>query len=276
MNKNNYKVNFEVKMHYLCSVSLVKNESRYLREFYTINKHNGIEVFLFLDRSTEGVPVREIFKGHTDVHVVNYPEISGNRHADGWAVGMNFFQGKSKWTAFIDIDQCLISPIHNDVRTVLQEFESYAAIGVNWHTFGANNREVEPDLSMSTYEAYTRRAVSENPINRHVQSIVQIDRAIIKSWPNPHVPFLKSGEVHVDENKNVFHPPYTTVASQEKLFIPHYYTRSREFWNAKLLRKRADTGSNYDPAATFEHYQSFLNEVEDFTVKNIWESCKGK
>lgn len=54
-----------------------------------------------------------------------------------------------------------------------------------------------------------------------------------------------------------------------------YYTRSREYWAKKIAKGRADTNSSYDCVKqhneVFNHHQSYMNEVEDLIVKNIWE-----
>ncbi len=37
---------------------------------------------------------------------------------------------------------------------------------------------------------------------------------------------------------------------------------------------RADTGTVGGTIAEFDHHQSYMNAIEDFTVKNIWEQVK--
>ena len=52
----------------------------------------------------------------------------------------------------------------NDIKVMLQDYEAYGSLGLNWHSFGSNNREIEPESNISTYEAYTKRALSVAPV----------------------------------------------------------------------------------------------------------------
>lgn len=261
-------------MHYLSSCSIIKNEMPYILEFYKIHKFLGVEFFLFFDRSTEGPPLKELFKDHNDVEVIHFPE--PNRHAHAWREGVKYFQGKSRWVQFIDIDQVTIPLQTNDIKVMIQNYESYPALCLNWHSFGANSREVEPNYSdLSSYEAYTKRAVSEAPINAHIQSIVQVEKAELNEiWRDPHHPPLKPNLYQINENRHPFLGPFNKPITQNVGFIAHYYTRSREYWAKKIAKMRADTGTQGGSLEEFDHHQSYMNEVEDLTIKNIWNQCK--
>lgn len=257
-------------MYYLSSCSIVKNEDNYIDDFVKIHKALGVEFFLFFDRSDN--PLSERYKGRTDIQVIHYPE--PNRHAHAWRDGVQFFKGKSKWVQFIDIDQVNVPVQTNDLKVMLQDYEQFASLGLNWHSFGAANREIEPEAGLSTYEAYTRRAEALTPINNHIQSIVQPDRAAVQIWNDPHHPTLNSGEFQVNERKQQFTGPWNIPPSQNVGFIAHYYTRSREYWARKCAKLRADTGTVGSTVAEFDHHQSYMNAVEDLTVKNIWDKIK--
>lgn len=261
-------------MHYLSSCSIVKNEYPYILEFYKIHKHLGVEFFLFFDRSTEGPPLKELFKDHKDVEVIHFPE--PNRHAHAWRDGVKYFQGKSRWVQFIDIDQVTVPKHTNDIKVMLQDYEGLGALCLNWHSFGSSDREIEPEDGVSTYEAYTKRALGDTPINSHIQSIVQIEKAEIEIWHDPHHPRLKDGEFQFNEHKKPFSGPFNKPISQDVGFIAHYYTRSRAYWAKKFAKMRADTGTPGGSLSDFDHHISYMNAVEDLIVKNIWDSCKDK
>lgn len=255
-------------MYYLASCSIVKNEDDYIEDFITIHKHLGVEFFLFFDRSAN--PLSERFKGRSDIQVIDYPE--PNRHAHAWRDGVQYFQGKSKWVQFIDIDQVTVPKHTNDIKVLLQDYEQNPSLGLNWHSFGANNYEVEPQSS--TYEAYTKRAEGKTPINNHIQSIVQVEHAEVKTWGDPHHPPLHYGKFQFNERREAFKGPWNIPPSQNKGFIAHYYTRSREYWAKKCAKLRADTGTVGSTVEEFDHHQSYMNTIDDDTVKKIWEQCK--
>lgn len=257
-------------MHYLSSCSIVKNEDNYIDDFVRIHKALGVEFFLFFDRSDN--PLSERFKGRDDIKVIHYPE--PNRHAHAWRDGVEFFKGKSKWVQFIDIDQVAVPMKTNDLKVMLQDYEEYASLGLNWHTFGAGGRENEPEPGLSTYDAYTKRSQASAPINNHIQSILQPEHAQAQIWHDPHHPILNPGKFQVNESKGQFSGPWNIPPSQDVGFIAHYYTRSREYWAKKCAKLRADTGTVGGLPAEFDHHQTYMNEVEDLTVKNIWDRVK--
>lgn len=258
-------------MKYLSSCSIVKNEAPYIMEFYQIHKKLGVESFLFFDRSTIGKPLKEIFAGCDDVEIIHFPE--PNKHAQAWKAGAQHFKGKSKWVQFIDIDEVVVPMKTNDIKVMLQDYEAWGTLGLNWHTFGANGLEVEPEIS--TYSAYTKRANGKTSINNHIQSIVQVDFIKDVVWGDPHHPTMMPGQLQVNEKKKPFNGPFNNPPSQDIGFIAHYYTRSREYWANKIARGRADTNTPYDNAKNhnemFDQHQLYMNEIEDITVKNIWE-----
>jgi hypothetical protein len=259
-------------LYYLSSCSIVKNEDNYIDDFVKIHKYLGVEFFLFFDRSDN--PLSEKYKNRKDIKVIHYPE--PNRHAHAWRDGVEYFKGKSRWVQFIDIDQVTVPMLTNDIKVMLQQYEPNFSLGLNWQTFGANGRETEPELDVSTYEAYTRRASPLTPINNHIQSIVQVEHAQVKIWNDPHHAPMNNRRFQFNERKECFNGPWNIPPSQDIGFIAHYYTRSREYWAKKCAKLRADTGTIGSTPAEFDHHQSYMNTDEDLTVKKIWESCKNQ
>jgi hypothetical protein len=257
-------------MYYLTSCSIVKNEDNYIDDFVKIHKFLGVEFFLFFDRSDN--PLSERFKGCSDIQVIHYPE--PHRHAQAWAEGVQHFKGKARWVQFVDIDQVVVPMKTDDIKIMLQDYEHAAALGLNWHTFGGNNQLNEPSKGTSTYEYYTKRAVNAEPINNHIQSIVQVEHCTPGTWANPHFPPLNPGAVQTNEQHQTFSGPFNIPPSQDVGFIAHYYTRSKEYWSNKLAKLRADTGTSFGSMQDWDHYQAILNKEDDLTVKNIWDRCK--
>jgi len=259
-------------MFYLSSCSIVKNEDDYIDDFIKIHKYLGVEFFLFFDRSEN--PLSKRFKGRTDIHVIDYPE--PNRHAHAWRDGVQYFKGKSKWVQFIDIDQVTVPTFTDDIKVLLQSYEQNSSLGLNWHSFGSSGLEIEPTPEISTYEAYIRRAQDSTPINNHIQSIVQVEHAEVKTWSDPHHPPLQYGKFQFNERKEAFKGPWNIPPSQNRGFIAHYYTRSREYWAKKCAKLRADTGTIGSTIEEFDHHQSYMNAVEDLSVKSLWDRCNAK
>lgn len=255
-------------MYYLSSCSIVKNEDSYIEDFVKIHKHLGVEFFLFFDRSDK--PLSDRFKERADIQVIHFPE--PNRHAHAWREGVKMLSGKSKWVQFIDIDQVVVPVQDDNIPSMLKKYESYASLGLNWHSFGSNNLEIEPQES--TYSAYTKRAAGTSPINNHIQSIVQPHRIAPNTWHDPHHPIVMPGETQINESFSPFSGPFNKPPTQNVGFIAHYYTRSRQYWSQKIAKRRADTGTQGGTMQDFDHHQTYMNAEEDLSVKNIWDKCK--
>ena len=159
-----------------------------------------------------------------------------------------------------------------DIKVMLQAYEAHASLGLNWHSFGSSHRETEPPPEISTYEAYTLRTAGDTQINNHIQSIVQPDFIRQDTWSDPHHPPVMPGHHQVNEKMVFFSGPFNRPPTQDVGFIAHYYTRSREYWARKCAKLRADTGTPGGTLAEFDHHQTYMNQVEDLTVKNIWKA----
>lgn len=256
-------------MKYLTVATCIKMEDDYIDDFVLIHEKLGVEHFIFFDR--DGDNLTDKFKGRDNITVVKYPE--PNRHHHSHLYVIDHFQGFSRWIAFIDCDQVLFSPTNEDVRITLQEFEKYAQVQPVWETFG-DSGHVEK-LPGSVYERFTRRAKSDAGINNHTQGVADISRAAHMVPPDPHRILVAPGQVSVDENhRNVGITPHISPHSQNKLFVAHYISKSKEEWVFKNNKLRADTGTRMDPAL-FEAHQKFCNEIEDTRIKEFWQKhCK--
>lgn len=263
-------------MYYYASCSIIRNEYPGIFDFVKIHRALGCEHFLFFDRSDD--PLKNHFKSEKDITIINFPE--PKRHAEAWMEGIKFYWDKARWVQFIDADQILFPCQVSDNRILLQEYENYPIIGFNWHSFGSNGLNNKPE-NTSDYEAYTKRAkgncLPTNSINDHIQTICDPKAVQLVKWPDPHHPYYNQGQFQVNEHKQImpFNSPFNRPATQDKAFIAHYYTRCRTFWEKKLARGRADTGTEVGTMADFDHHNAYMNEVEDTRIKEFWEKhCK--
>lgn len=261
-------------MFYLTSCSIVKDEDDYVQEFVDIHRFLGVEHFLFFDRSKN--PLSEKFKDQKDITVIHFPE--PKRHAEAWMEGAKYFNGKSVWTQFIDIDQVLVPKNTLDLKEMMKDYEAFPAVGFNWHSFGNSGHETE-DFTQSTYERYTKRALGNAGINGHLQTCAKPDQIIQgQIFSDPHHAPLINGQLQCNEAKGAipFNSPFNVPPIQNIGFIAHYYTRSREYWAKKIAKQRADTGTSSGTMADFDHHQTYLNAEDDLTVKNIWDKANGR
>lgn len=149
----------------------------------------------------------------------------------------------SKWTAYLDMDEFLFSPMQQDLRGFIEkEYNNYSAIGANWVMYGPCGHKTRP--AGKVWDNYTQPTGDGNLGNLHVKSIVRNE--YIVHWGHPHTAQLRAPHVYVDENKKSFTGALTPAHSVNKLRINHYYTKSEEECRLKAERGRSDNGQKRD------------------------------
>lgn len=259
-------------MRYLTLGSCLKHEEPYMRDFVTYHRSVGVEHFVFYDR--EYHPMKEMFKNDPDVEIVHFPDIPFNVHAIAWAnlIGLN--KGKTKWLALIDADQVLVPAQKDDIREVLRDYEQFASLQCNWHTFGSSG-QIEK-IEGSLYERFLKRAVPHEGVNNHTQFICQPDRTQAIRTDDPHHPHVNPGEVSVNTNKVPVHGPFNIPPLHDKLWIAHYFTKSKSEWLLKNAKGRADIFGQKMPFDLFDQYDSIANAEVENRVLELWNKIGKK
>lgn len=251
-------------MTYLTLGSLWKDEHDYAEDFIKYHKKVGVEKFIILDR--EYNKTAEMFKDDPDVTVIHFPEPSV--HAEAWAHLISISAGKTNWLALIDADQALVPVQTDDVKDVLKEFEDYASVQMNWHTFGSNGHlKKEPG---SVYERFTKRAIDEEVVNNHTQFICQPHRTLALRTADPHHPKLPHNEVSVNTNKEVIQGPFNPNHCFDKLWCAHYINKSLQECEFKHSKGRADIFGEFMPPDLYTRNEAVANKVDEFRVLELW------
>ena len=240
-----------------------------MKDFVKYHRYVGVQHFVFYDR--EYHKMKEMFKDDPDVEIVHFPDIPFNVHAIAWAnlIGLN--KGKTKWLALIDADQVLVPVKTHDVKEVLREFEPYASLQCNWHTFGSSGRVEKGEGSL--YERFLKRAVPHEGINNHTQFICQPDRTQAIRTDDPHHPHVNPGEISVNTNHARVQGPFNTPPLHDKLWIAHYINKSKEEWNIKNAKGRADIFGQKMPYHLFDEQDRACNAEEEHRVLELWKSA---
>ena len=257
-------------MRYLTLGSWLKNEEPYMSDFVTYHRYVGVEHFVFFDR--EYGPLKEMFKNDPDVEIIHFPDVPHNVHAIAWANLIGHNQGKTKWLALIDADQVLVPEGTHDVRQVLKNYEQYACLQCNWHTFGSSGQIEKGEGAL--YERFTRRAKSSEGINNHTQFICQPDRTRAVRTDDPHHPHVNPGEICVNTNFAQVNGPFQIPPHHDKLWVAHYFTKSRNEWLVKNAKGRADIFGQKMPMDLFDQYDALSNVEEEKRVLELWNEAK--
>jgi hypothetical protein len=162
------------------------------------------------------------------------------------------------WCAFIDVDEFIVLRKHRDIVSFLEEHCRDGAVALNWYLFGSSGHvSYSPEPVLKRFQ---RRDASPN---RHVKCIVCL--ADMSDIHNPHFPQLESGKPQRDTNGKQFSGPFNDQGPTDVAVLHHYFTKSREEFEKKRARGRADV-PGHRWAAEFEIHD--MNTVFD---SSAWE-----
>ncbi|GAB7081955.1 glycosyltransferase family 2 protein [Megalodesulfovibrio paquesii] len=248
-------------MHYLSLCIIVKDEGRAIREWVAHHALLGVEHFYIFDNESQE-PVPETLRDFPQ-HLFSFASISGQQMqipAYRWCLQEH--GANNRWIGFLDADEFLFPCQGQDLRPVLAEFEPYAGLAVPWTMFGASGHETRPQGTLM--ESYLHR-YPEYSTGWHKVIKCLVDPSRIERVDDPHRFFPVPGQHLVTEH----HLPVTPGSNQAlrsctRLQLNHYFFKSREDWDAKLARGRADRADEQSryPVSMFEHQARHATQLD--------------
>ena len=218
----------------LAVCAIFRDEARYLAEWVTFHRLQGVERFYLYDNLSRddwrAALAPELRSGI--VEVTPWPDTPGQESA--FADCLTRLRSTARWIAFIDVDEFLFSPTGRSVREVLREFDRCPGVVVNWRVYGTNGWREPPDGLV--IETYRMRGLDTHSTNRFVKEIVY-PRMTLGPGTGPHHFRHRGGAAPVGEDKVISQrwsqrdPP-----TAEILRINHYYAKS---WTQHRLKVAA-------------------------------------
>jgi glycosyltransferase involved in cell wall biosynthesis len=246
-------------MRELTVCAIFRDEAPYLAEWIEFHRIAGVEHFELYDNGSTDQS-REILAPYVATGVVTLHEWHirpGQLSAYLDAIALT--RGKTRWAAFIDVDEFLFAPSTVPLPNVLSDYLRYPAVGVNWNVFGTSGHKQKP--SGLVIENYTRRT-RDSSLNRHIKSIVQPERVrLIRPFDPHHFKYLAG--LAVNERFMPIIGPFSDPPERDILRINHYWSKSEDEALAKAGRERADNGE----LRAIEHLlDPKLNTVRDVAI----------
>ena len=170
---------------YISICAIFKDEAPYLPEWIEFHRLVGVERFFLYDNgSSDGG--RELLEPWVRTGVVSIADCSIplGEGGQGWAYAdaLRRARGRTRWLAFIDLDEFLWSPGTMPLPDVLRDYEQHPAIVVNWQVYGSSGRTTAS--AGLVIERFVRRARTGWVRNRRVKSIVDPKRAVRPIGPH--------------------------------------------------------------------------------------------
>jgi Glycosyltransferase family 92 len=221
----------------LAVCAIFRDEARYLAEWVTFHRLQGIERFYLYDNLSDddwrSELAPEIEAGI--VEVTSWPPHPGQLSA--YDDCLERHRDEARWIAMIDIDEFLFSPRGKPLPEILRRFDMHPAVAVNRRFFGTNGHRTPPEGLVT--EEYSMRSRDDDPSNVLVKSIVY-PRMALKTH-SAHT-FLLRG-TPVGEDGLPVPTAMREPATADLLRINHYYAKSEEDFRRKSVTPRADVGA---------------------------------
>ena len=228
------------RSHFFSIIAIIKNESKYIREWIEYHTILGVEHFYLYDNESDD-NLRNILLPYIEKGIVTYIFCPGKaKQIPAYNDAIVRFKKQNHWMAFIDADEFIVlKDSTNKISHFMKSYEQYDMLCVNWIMFDYNNHENIPNKGF-VISNFTRCFANEDfPINRHLKCIVKPKSA--KICINPHYIHLKFPKKAVDERFGILTPPFSTHVHAKEIRINHYFSKSKEEYLKKISRGNADS-----------------------------------
>lgn len=260
---------------YLSVACIVKNEGPYIQEWIEFHRAVGVDrIFVFDNESQDNT--RQILQPYIEDGFVKYIYFPGKTvQLHAYNLACKLCRRTSRWLALIDADEFLMPVQEETLPRVLQSYELYAGLGVNWVVYGPSGHEKKPDGYVIGNYRLTF-ADRNHEMNCRIKSVVQPKQVL--AVMSPHHCWYKRGAFAVDETANpiigeaIFTGSGSMTCTMENhssvIRINHYWTKSKEELRKKCSRGYAD--GNQNPV-----YDTILKRLdfpmtEDFSIERFW------
>lgn len=270
----------EPPAHYLSATAIVRNEARHIREWIEFHRLVGVERFtIYENGSTDDT--RQLlapYEGSGIVEVVPWPHFlrDYDTQALAYAHALAHAGPRTRWMAFLDIDEYLFPTEGGTLPEVLRDYEDLPALVVYWLMFGTSGHAAPVEGPL--VEHYTMRApvptgAIKDPLLANYKSVVQPHRIVGNRGAHNFVTDVEGCNGY-DEARRQIRRKAPRRVTVEHLRINHYYTKSHAEWQTRFGRTEGPGTVARDAflRAAFETVERA--PVEDRTVQRYLPALK--
>jgi hypothetical protein len=243
-------------MYKLSICSIFKNESLILDEWISHYLYHGVEHF-FLINDYSNDDYNDIITKYSQYITLMDNDIITKDVGRQINIYEKYFRqhiNKTQWMAFIDLDEFLYSPLTINIGDILDKYNNYSQIIVDWLHFGSNNHKYQPH---SVVEGFTQRAIHEPNKPYHSYKSIFQSKDLISF--NVHSHQVKGNTIYLKYNENI----------KPDLIINHYAIQSLDFF-IKIKSTRGDVNNWFEHQKLERNKQYFnsydINEITDNTL----------
>lgn len=252
----------------VCIAAISRDELAYLPEWIEYHRTIGVKHFYLYDNLSQE-NYREGLKEYLDeglIEIIDFPFEHSNV-SEFNDIQCNAYKhavriADTKWLALIDTDEFIVPKVDKSLPDLMQRFEKYSALGINWRMFGTSGHRLLNGESM--LKTLTSCADKDYSPHYHVKCIVR--PSMVKNIVNPHFCILHKDGKQVNENKIVFEGPFSPEISYSLVQINHYWTRDETFLEKRVARRNKFFG---DGQIVLKENEKALNIEQDLSIQRL-------
>lgn len=257
----------------LSVVAIIKNERDYIEEWLNFYIISGVDHFYIYDNDSND-DTEKLLQKYIKQGLIDYVKMPGEkRQCDAYNEAIQTGRKECRYMIIVDLDEFLFCSDKNEklkdqIERVFDSDKHIGGIIVNWLLFGSNGLERKPEGLV--IENYVRRAKNSFEENKNYKSIIDPRKVI--GFSCPHYPIYLIGKYAVNEKLERIEES-KVKGSYSKLRINHYFTKSKEEYEIKKNRGKADLNEKRDWTDFVKHDR---NEVLDEEILYFIPELKKK
>lgn len=167
---------------------------------------------------------------------------------------------KYDWCFCLDIDEYItLQEPYKAISDVLEEFQDYDAVIIQWMNLGANGRIYKPDYGNKDYRDFYTKRVDFSNWDASVKAYTKICYNLNKAtkWHLFGVHCCPGNWVRTDFSRN------RKTIVYDKMYLKHYITKSWEEYLWKIYKRGMHCANHRKDKDFFEINKDMLNKYDE-------------
>ena len=222
-------------MYYLSFCAIFKDEHPWLREWIDYHHNRGVEHFIMFNNDIDPEESNEILRPYVENGIVTLRRQPGmGQLFKAYSQGLHWAKQHTRWLGVFDLDEFILPMQTGSIPEVLQNYEEFSGLTLNWRIFGSSHLERRPPNQINHFLWCAQKM---HPLNRHVKSfcnpakLSQIGKAHCFRYDQGH---------SVDTTGEVVNGPWNRRHPEDIMRINHYVVRSKEDFPIKDRKGRPE------------------------------------
>ena len=250
----------------LSFVCIFKNEIPYLKEWIEYHKlvageNANVHFYMFDNKSTDNP--KQVLLPYIKNKEVTYSYVNAENYPQNqiYSYASLKYRNKTKYMAFIDIDEFLVpvqdTPLLQVLENIFSTSSDIGGIGINWLCFGSSGHLKKPDTPV--IESYTMRSNYDYEANKHIKTIANPRK--IKWFFCCHFPKYHKNFHNVNDSLEPIFDFYNDHREYKLLRLHHYASKS--FEEAQARENKGFGKRSYLDINKIKHNRHDINDVKD-------------